>query len=98
MRGGEWRISKAEPWESGRIAEKVHKGLNSDLSDSQGIRIHLHRSDGVYLGRVDIPRNAGVTRIADVIEKKSGGLPVVATADQCGRGWDDSDPDDEDGY
>ena len=95
MHGGEWRITKLEPWESSRIAEKVVKGLRSDLSDSKGIRVHLHRSDGLYLGRVDIPKGASAGRIADAIEKKSGGLPVVATADQCGRGWDDTD--DEDG-
>lgn len=98
MQGGEWRISRREPWESGRIAEKIHKGLNSDLSDSKGIRVHLHRADGLYLGRVDIPRGAAVNRIADVIEKKSGGIPVIAAADQCGRGWDDPEGDEDGRY
>ena len=95
MRGGEWRITKGEPWESEQIATKVTKGLNSDLSDSKGIRIHLHRSDGHYIGRVDIPKGASTRRIADVVEKKTGGIPVVAVADQCGRGWDDTDDDGE---
>lgn len=97
MRGGEWRITKGEPWESDRIAEKIVKALASDFSDSRGIRVHLHRADGLYMGRVDIPREAAARRISDVIDKKMDGLPAVAAADQCGRSWDDAD-DDEDRY
>lgn len=91
LHGGEWRVSTAFGGmltEAGQLAEKLVKGLRSSFSGTQGIRAHIHTVDGQYIGRVDIPKNAGVDRVTRILYEK-GGNHMIITADRCGDGYDD---------